>query len=501
MPTLPSVPLHPGYDLSLVLVSYLIAVGASYSALDMAERVAVSTGRARRSWLLAGAATMGAGIWSMHFTGMLAFRFPVPTSNTYDVVLTVLSLVIAVLASLLALALAGRQRLGGAQLVGGGTILGLGIAAMHYTGMAAMRGPCVVAYSVVPFMASIGIAISAAMTALWLAFRLRGESDKDWSWRKFGSAGVMGFAIAGMHYTGMASGRYVPMCTPEAEPAGLIGVSGLGGAAIAFGTLVVIALALNSAYRERLRWQQDLMKDRFLGVLSHELRTPINAIMGFGSILEDGVLGEMPERQREAVRRILDGADTLLRLVDDLLDMSRIQAGKLVHAPRPMDLAAACQRVVEALGSLAEQKRLDLTLELPDALPEVFADPQRIEQVLVNLVGNAIKFTPPGGVVAIRAEQTGIWLRCEVMDTGKGIDRRDHPRLFKPFGQLDMSTTRPAGGTGLGLSISKALVEAHGGQIGLESAPGQGSTFWFTLPVLQAVTVPHRSPAPTARPS
>ncbi|MDB5101959.1 MAG: putative signaling protein YkoW, partial [Cyanobacteria bacterium RYN_339] len=134
---IPSIPLAPGYDWSLVCVSYLIAVGASYTALDMAERVGAAHGRARRIWLLAGAFTMGAGIWSMHFTGMLAFHLPVATSGTYDAGLTALSLLIAILASGLAITVAGRKQLSRAQLVGGGTIMGLGIAAMHYTGMLA----------------------------------------------------------------------------------------------------------------------------------------------------------------------------------------------------------------------------------------------------------------------------------------------------------------------------------------------------------------------------
>ncbi|MDB5101129.1 MAG: sensory transduction histidine kinase, partial [Cyanobacteria bacterium RYN_339] len=343
--------------------------------------------------------------------------------------------------------------------------------------------PCVVAYTAGPFVASIAIAVSASMVALWLAFQLKGEGISDLGWRKLGSALVMGLAISGMHYTGMASGRYMPICAPDVRSAGLIGVTRLAGVAIAFGVLMVIGLALNSAYRERLRWQQELMKDRFLGILSHELRTPINAIMGYGSILDEGVLGSMPEPQRQAVRRILDGADTMLRLVDDLLEMSRIQAGKFVPSPQPMRLAEVVDDVVDALGVLAARKGLALTREASRGLPEVYADRQRVEQILVNLVGNAIKFTAEGGAIAVRTRQQGACLRCEVVDTGVGIDRKDQARLFVPFSQVDMSATRPAGGTGLGLSIAKALVEGQGGRIGLESEPGRGSTFWFTLPL------------------
>lgn len=230
--------------------------------------------------------------------------------------------------------------------------------------------------------------------------------------------------------------------------------------------------------------QTDRYKDEFLSIVSHELRTPLNSILGFGSLLEDGVFGRLNEEQDQALRKMITGADTLLELVNNLLDMGRIQTGKLSLSPVPIFFPEIAEQVEASLAPLAEKKNQRLRSDLPE-LPDVFADPQRLSQVLSNLVNNAIKFTPEGGTITVCAFQEGDHLRCEVVDTGIGIKREDLPRLFQRFGQLDSSLTRPSSGTGLGLSISKSLVEAQGGQIGVESKLGKGSRFWFTVPLNQ----------------
>lgn len=242
---------------------------------------------------------------------------------------------------------------------------------------------------------------------------------------------------------------------------------------------------------ERLRLQQnqietlrqaDSLKDQFLSIVSHELRTPLNVISGFGSILDDEVAGPLTPTQHEYLRKMLGSAETLLFLVNDLLDMTRIQAGRFSLSPQTIDFSGIARDVVEDLSPLAAQKHLELCNEVPP-LPSLVADPQRIGQVLTNLLNNAIKFTPEGGWIRLRAIIEDGFLRCEVEDTGIGIAPENLSKLFKPFTQVDMSTTRKAGGTGLGLSISKAIVEAHGGKIGVQSEPEKGSCFWFTLPL------------------
>ncbi len=243
--------------------------------------------------------------------------------------------------------------------------------------------------------------------------------------------------------------------------------------------------------RERIEALKEAnkLKNQFISILSHELRTPINAITGFGSILDDEVVGPLTEIQHAYLQKMLAGADTLLSLVNDLLDMSRIQAGKFSLNPKPMAFRDLVKDVLSALRPLAESKHQSLMDDVPDDLPELVADPQRIRQVLLNLVSNAIKFTPAEGTIQVRAHLEPDAICCEVQDTGIGIAPPDVPKLFQPFTQLDMTSTRVAGGTGLGLTISKSLVEAHHGQIGVESKPGKGSTFWFTLPLQTATTV------------
>jgi PAS domain S-box-containing protein len=226
----------------------------------------------------------------------------------------------------------------------------------------------------------------------------------------------------------------------------------------------------------------DQYKDEFLSVISHELRTPLNFIMGFASLLDDEAGGALNDRQHEFVDKILNGADRMLILVNDLLDVAKIKAGRLDLAPVPTPYQPLVDEVLATMKPLADDRGLTLTKDVAiDVLPCL--DATRVIQVLTNLVNNAIKFTPPGGVVSVKAHLSDGELVTQVTDSGVGIAPDDIPKLFERFRQLDMSSTRAAGGTGLGLAISKALVEGHGGQIGVLSELGRGSTFWFSLPV------------------
>ncbi len=237
------------YDLRLVALSYLVAVFASYTALDLAGRVTSSRGRARVVWLLGGALSLGIGIWSMHFIGMLAFVLPMPTS--YDLPLVLLSLLVAVLASAGALLVMGRPTVRAQHLLIGGPLVGAGIAAMHYTGMAAMRMEAAISYDPLLLALSIAIAVGAAMAALWLAFQFRADqaATHGWLWLKFASALVMGIAITGMHYTGMAAARFTPLAAPTSQMPALstlpLGITIVGA------TLVILGFTLLSALFDR----------------------------------------------------------------------------------------------------------------------------------------------------------------------------------------------------------------------------------------------------------
>jgi protein-histidine pros-kinase len=229
--------------------------------------------------------------------------------------------------------------------------------------------------------------------------------------------------------------------------------------------------------------QADRYKDEFLSVISHELRTPLNFIMGFASLLEDEVAGPLTPQQHVYTDKILNGADRMLALVNDLLDFAKLQAGKFDIDRHPTPYAPLIQDVIATMAPLAEDREIRLTSDVQvDVLPTI--DGPRVIQILTNLLSNAIKFTPPHGEVRLVARVEGEELVTEVTDTGPGIAEADIPRVFEKFKQLDMSTTRQVGGTGLGLSIAKALVEAHGGTIGAISELGHGSTFWFRLPLV-----------------
>ncbi|MDB5096400.1 MAG: histidine kinase, partial [Cyanobacteria bacterium RYN_339] len=236
----------------------------------------------------------------------------------------------------------------------------------------------------------------------------------------------------------------------------------------------------------------DLLKGEFVNAVSHDLRTPLTSILGYAEFLEDGIGGLLAGQQLEFVSHIQKAAQRLERLVDDLLDFARIEAGTFTLRQEQAELGELVAEIVASLRPQAEEAHLHLTLDLPAEPLRLAVDFRRIQQVITNLLHNAIKFTPPGGTVAFRAIPSGAMLRCEVSDTGPGIAEEDIPRLFQRFAQLREG--RAKGGTGLGLSISKAIVEAHGGEIGVISQPGAGATFWFTLPVA-SMDLPQPPPA------
>jgi signal transduction histidine kinase len=224
-------------------------------------------------------------------------------------------------------------------------------------------------------------------------------------------------------------------------------------------------------------------KSQFLANMSHELRTPLNAILGYTELMADGAYGEPSEKMLGILKRLEANGKHLLGLINDVLDLSKIEAGQLVLELSDYCVQDIAQTVRSTLEPLAADKKLALKLELAPGLPPGHGDGRRLTQVLINLVGNAIKFTD-AGEVAINAEAHNGSFYVSVRDTGPGISAADQAKLFQEFQQADNAITRKKGGTGLGLAISKRIIEMHGGRIWVESQPGQGSTFTFTLPVV-----------------
>jgi signal transduction histidine kinase len=231
-------------------------------------------------------------------------------------------------------------------------------------------------------------------------------------------------------------------------------------------------------------------KSQFLANMSHELRTPLNAILGYTELIIDSIYGEVPVKMRGVLERVQTNGRHLLGLINDVLDLSKIEAGQLTLSLTDYSIADVVQTVLTAVEPLAAAKHIALKSELPPNLPRAHGDERRIAQVLLNLVGNAIKFTDIGEV-AVRASAANGSFTIAVRDTGPGIPESDHGRIFEEFQQADTSSTRKKGGTGLGLAIVKRIVEMHGGKIGVESCLGQGSTFAFTLPVTVDKQVAH----------
>jgi signal transduction histidine kinase len=224
-------------------------------------------------------------------------------------------------------------------------------------------------------------------------------------------------------------------------------------------------------------------KSQFLANMSHELRTPLNAILGYTELMADGAYGEPSEKMLGILKRLEANGKHLLGLINDVLDLSKIEAGQLELELSDYCVQDIAQTVRSTLEPLAADKKLAFKLELAPDLPPGHGDGRRLTQVLINLVGNAIKFTD-AGEVAIKAEANNGAFHMSVCDTGPGISAADQAKLFQEFQQADNAIIRKKGGTGLGLAISKRIVEMHGGRIWVESQPGQGSTFAFTLPIV-----------------
>ena len=249
--------------------------------------------------------------------------------------------------------------------------------------------------------------------------------------------------------------------------------------------LDVIGRQVEEEREKRVRQAEDSSrrKSEFLANMSHELRTPLNAVMGFSEALDERYFGELNEKQTEYVRDIHSSGKHLLSLVNDILDLSKVEAGRMELEPAEFDLPAALEGAMALVRERAHRNGIGLTLDCRPNAFQVFADERKLKQIALNLLSNAVKFTPDGGKIAVIARSDGVTAEVSVADTGAGIAPEDQAAVFEEFRQVGKDSARKAEGTGLGLPLAKRFAELHGGSIRVHSLPGQGSTFTLVLPV------------------
>ncbi len=253
------------------------------------------------------------------------------------------------------------------------------------------------------------------------------------------------------------------------------------------------ALAVQEIVARNLRLEEaNRMKSSFLANMSHELRTPLNAIIGFSEVLKDGLMGDLTAQQKEYAEDIFASGSHLLSLINDILDLSKVEAGKMSLELEQLQVAPLLHAGLQVVREKALAHRLHLSAEIADGLGDIWLDERKTKQILYNLLSNAVKFTPEGGSVHVTARRVGAelvadgafaaYLELSVRDSGIGVSTADQERLFQPFTQIDSTLARRYEGTGLGLAMVKGLAELHGGRVGLQSEPGKGSAFTVFLP-------------------
>jgi signal transduction histidine kinase len=507
------------HDLRLVLLAAMVCMFACGTALAMIMRARGFADRQRAFWLLAAGTVAGCGIWGTHFVAMLAFRSGLPVS--YDSGLTVLSVIVAVALCFAGFALALRPH--SAAL--GGALTGAAIGAMHYAGMAAVRVAADAAWDLDYVIASVLIAVAFSAAGMHVAFKSRSL------WGYVLGTVLFTLAVCGMHFTGMSAVTYAPnplivIPTAVLDPIAL-------AMAVAAGAILIVALGLigvivdNHLARRvgeegaRLRAHiQELQatkaqleetsarlsaalvtadaanktKSEFLSAMSHELRTPLNAVIGFSEVMQNEVFGPLGHaRYREYVDSIQASGTHLLGLINDVLDMSHLGEGELSLSREDVKIGDLIADAVRAITLQAEAANISLIEDVEPWLPALRVDRRRMRQVLVNLLTNAVKFTPAEGTVRISAYRYGDNLAIQVSDTGIGMDARQIPKALERFGQVDSRLSRKYEGAGLGLPLARQLTELHGGRLELKSAPGAGTTVSVILPA--SANVPARQAA------
>ena len=596
------------YNLGLVAFSYAVAVLASFVSLDLLGRLrAEPNNRSKYNWLAGGAVAMGAGIWTVHYIGILALNLPVYIE--YNLLWTASSLVIAMIASWLALFVLQMKNFSMIRLFLGGFLIWAGLVSRYYMGMEGMRTYVTIHYLPGCFFLSLFIALIAVQTSLWFALKSGHSANKKSI--NF-SALIMGFAICSMHYLTIQGTVFTPILNfaSVSSDYDAIKPNDLAFFIAAFTVLIIgVALTASSYYKQmvaaitnekkflnamldnlrdgilacdaegnitvvnqalqkninangKLRLTDNLLdlfslysmnnekitkenlplnralngeqiqgielivkfknnvtrevivdgqqivgsdgtklgavtvihdvtdlkqteklKNEFVSIVSHELRTPLTSIRGSLGLLVSGVMGEFPEKAKKLLEIANSNCERLLLLINDILDIEKIEAGKMNYQLKTIELVNLVKESIDGNKMYAEKFGVSIKLIPPASNMSVVADPDRLMQVLANLISNACKFSPKGEPVTISMKCEKNMVRVSITDKGPGISNEFQARIFQKFSQADSSDTRGKGGTGLGLNISKTIIEKFGGSLSFTSKPNEGACFYFDLPM------------------
>ena len=468
----------------LVVLSILVASFASYTALDLGGHVGAARGLARQAWLAAAAITMGGGIWSMHFIGMLAFVMPIPMS--YDIRLTIVSLVVAIVVTGGGFYVISRRGTSPLRLVLSGIFMGLGIVAMHYTGMAAMRGHAELGYDRLLVALSVVIAIGASTAALWLAFQTTNL------WQKLIAALIMGLAISGMHYTGMRAAIFTAHGSVHDDPLNAsldqinlaLAVAGITFVILAFASIASLSEqkraeeALRQAQADLARVNRVTTMGALTASIAHEVNQPIAAVASNADACMRWLSGNPPnlEDARAAAMGIVKDATRAAEIINRI----RLLFKKGTTQRELLDLNDVIREMIVLLRGEAAQHSVSVRTELAADLPQVMGDHVQLQQVMMNLMSNgidAMKDVEGPRELAIQSQRAeNEHLMVSVSDTGVGLPPQQADQIFNAFVSTKLH------GTGMGLSISRSIVESHSGRLWAADNSPRGASFHLILP-------------------
>ncbi|WPU66570.1 sensor histidine kinase [Peredibacter starrii] len=484
--------LHHEHDIFLMVLSVIIAMFASYTALDLSNAVSTVKGRIRWFWLAGGSFAMGVGIWSMHFVAMLAFKVEGLTFY-YDVPLLGLSMAASVFGSLLSLLIVSTGKPTIQSYLVGSCVMGAAISSMHFIAIKAMKMEAGITWNYFLVILSIVISILASGLGLHFAFLLK----RDYSFKGFiyrVMAGIiLGIAIAGMHYTAMAA-MYLHKVQSHVivNPTHLLAADGLAGSVIIATILILgfaitgtnLELAIMTKQKENETLESSIrIRDHFVSLASHELKAPLTSIKLQNDLIMRSIKKQDVDlnKMEGMLSRTGKNVERINRLVDDMLDVSRMDSGKLTLQKENAELSTILSEVIERLLPMLESAGCPVFYHFMEEY-EGNWDRFRLEQVFTNILINAAKYAP-GKPIEVSIREYEDMAMVSIRDHGKGIPPEFAEKIFDKFERA--KNEGDAKGLGLGLFISREIIHLHDGKIQVKSTPGEGSDFQIFLPVLR----------------